>query len=255
MRRNVLLLLTIIIIVLSGIVFATNDDTDPVELISPEIDQMGQVKRAPTLNITLLLKEPVDAVFELVKIEEPDMPFVSEEALEAINAVASRAPTAWLSDGIGGKSDPVPEVDLERLGRIADNQDELRSAYVEQADKVLEAYDLYIKTYYETRRNYESDVLMSLIDERKLIESGLADLHAARYQYEKQSILFFAFQNEYNRQFRQSVVSQIAVVQDGPLPYFNYTVGELMPGKYEIIVRDSNTQHLLINKRRFTLID
>ncbi len=255
MRRNLLLLATIIIIALSGIAFATNDDADPVELVSPEIDQMGQVKRSTALNITLLLKEGVDAVFELVKIEQPDVPFVSEEALDAINAVASRAPTAWLSAGVDVKCDPVPKVDLKRLERIALNQSELRAAYVEQADKVLESYDLYIKKYYDTRREYESDVLMSLVDERQLIESGLTDLHAARYQYEKQSILFFALQNEYNRQFRRSIVSQIAVVQDGPLPYFNYAVSDLMPGKYEIIVRDSKTQHLLINKRRFTLID
>lgn len=238
----------------TSFVYASADDS-VVKLISPAIDQSGQVRRASTINITLELVDQVDAYLQLVRIDSPDMPFVSEEALAAINAMASRAPTAWSSEVSDASADPAPQINLAELYKPAMSDAELKQVYVAQGDLVIASNSAYVKAYHEARTIYEASELKQIIDERRLLDNGLDDLYSARNEYEKQAILFFILQNKYNSRFRYSVISQVPVAQDGPLPYFNYAVTNLAPAKYEVIVRDSKTEYLLMPKRRFVVVE
>ncbi len=253
MKKKILLTI-IMIFALAGFTYALDDEA-AVQLISPEIDQVGQVKYAPTINITLKLIDDVDAYLQLVRIDEPDMPFVSEEALAVINAMASRAPTAWVSYDVDDARDPEPQVDIANLVNADMSDEALSDLYVKQGDRVIAANHAYVQAYHALRETYSAKDLLKLIDERRLLENGLDQFYALRNDYEKQAIQFFILQDKYNNRFRYTVVSEVSVTRNGPLPYFNYAVSNVETAKYELILRDNETGNLLMPKRRFIVVD
>ncbi len=252
--KKKILLLVLTLLILSGFSYALDDEAT-VQLISPEIDQSGQVKHASTINITLKLVEDIDAYLQLVRIDKPDMPFVSEEVLDAINTMASRAPTAWLSEDANGVRDPAPQIDIADLAIAELSDEQLKALYVEQGDRVIAANHAYVQAYHTMRDTYSAKQLTKMIDERQLLANGLDQFYAVRNDYEKQAIQFFILQDKYNSRFRYTVVSEVSVTRNGPLPYFNYAVSDIETAKYELILRDSKTDHLLMPKRRFVVVD
>ncbi len=253
MKKTAILTL-LMIFVLTNFTYAL-DDAPAVQLISPEINQAGQVKHASTINITLKLGDDVDAYMQLVRIDKPKMPFVSEDVLAAISAMASRAPTAWVSYDVAETRDPEPKIDIANLVNAKMSEDELRELYVKQGDEVIAANKAYVQAYHALRKEYSAKELIKLITERRLLANGLDEFYVIRDNYEKQAIKFFVLQDKYNNRFRYTIVSEVSVKRDGPLPYFNYAVSNIETAKYELILRDSKTDHLLMPKRRFVVVD
>ncbi len=256
MFRKTVVLVVVMLLALASFTYALGEDNS-VQLVSPQVDDLGQVKRASTLNITLELTGDINAYLQLVRIDSPDMPFVSEEVLEAINYKARRAPTAWLSQDLFAPEnyDPSPKIEVEAYYQSDMSDDDLRAVYVAQGDRVIASSETYVQAYYKARQVYQADELERIVAERQLIANDLIDLYIARNDYEKQAILFFILQDKYNSRFRYTVVSQVPVAQYGPLPYFNYAVSDIEPAKYEITVRDGATDDLLMPIRRFIVVD
>ncbi len=249
-----LVLTFLMILALSSFTYALNDEAT-VQLISPEIDQNGQVKHAATINITLKLVDDIDAYLQLVRIDRPDMPFANREVLNAINAMASRAPTAWLSVDDKEARDPAPQIDIANLAYNKMSDKDLRKLYVEQGESLIVANQAYVQAYHALREQYSAKQLTEMIDQRRLLANDLDQFYTLRNDYEKQAIQFFILQDKYNNRFRYTVVSEVSVVRNGPLPYFNYAVSNIENAKYELILRDSKTNHLLMPKRRFVVVD
>ncbi len=255
MFRKTIILTVIMLLALTSFTYALSDG-NAVQLVSPQVDELGQVKRASTLNITLQLADDIAAYLQLVRIDSPDMPFASEDELVAINTMVSRAPTAWLQDlDEDGAYDPEPTINVEDFFQPDMSNEALRNAYIEQGNRVIESSAVFQQAYYDAQQYFEIDQLEMAIDERQLLVNDLAQLYSARNEYEKQAILFLILQEKYNSRFRETVVSQVLVKQDGPLPYFNYAISDIEPAKYEIIVRDSETNYLLMPKYRFVVVD
>ncbi len=255
MFRKTIVLTIVMLLALTSFTYAL-DGGNTIKLVSPQLDEFGQVKYASTLNITLELADDTAAYLQLVRIDPPDMPFANAEVLAAINGMVSKAPTAWLQDlKADGAYDPAPQINIDNYYQPAMSDADLRAVYIAQGDRVIESNAAYVQAFYNAREHFSATELKVMINERQLLVNDLPELYLARNEYEKQAILFLILQQKYNSRFRYTVVSQVPVRQDGPLPYFNYAISDIDPAKYEIIVRDSKTNNLLMPKCRFVVVD
>ena len=68
-----------VLMLVGGVLFA-EDSSDPYEIISPKINQNGDVIKEQHLLISLRLNQDIDALLTLTRIDEPKVVVASNEA-------------------------------------------------------------------------------------------------------------------------------------------------------------------------------
>ena len=91
----------------------------------------------------------------------------------------------------------------------------------------------------------EAKDLNRLIRNRVLKSSGYMDLYHARIQYEISARNYLKCTDMYESYHKQSILDAVDMVVEGALPYYNYVLKSPNYGRYEIIIRDNDTDQII----------
>lgn len=248
MKRQLVSILIIVLIITQS-AFANSTSMAKVQLVSPIVNASGDVSYASSLNITLKLTGAVDGKMTIVCIDEPTLSYTSQ------SKIATAAPTARYSLSYEGapSQDEIVTIDFASIYNSEMTRAQVESAYTSEAELLSMAYNRYNDAYQAALKNHSISTLDTAIKHRLLKSYQLYDLHDARQQYEEHAILFLKIQAKYFSLFRHTVASNIAVQQQGALPYYNYVLSNARVGRYEISVIDSKTGEALMSLARFTV--
>lgn len=238
-RHRIIYLGMIILMLISGILFA-DANNPPYEIISPIISQNGDVIKEQHLLISLRLNQDLDATLTLTRIDEPKVVVASNEAARKLKSIANQAPTQAVNAGDGG-SDPVVQVSKKDLLVDDDSRENVQMSFYKAGVNLESAYDEYMEQYSLARKAIDSDKLQQLVNQRKLLQSNLKNLHVARQAYERAAIIFHHISTKYEALFRVTIVDKASISFQGALPIYNLTVRDIQPGKYELLIHDKTT--------------
>lgn len=228
-----------VLMLVGGVLFA-EDSSDPYEIISPKINQNGDVIKEQHLLISLRLNQDIDALLTLTRIDEPKVVVASNEAARKLKFIASQAPTMNVSSG-EGNTDPVVQVTKKDLLVDDDSRENVQMAFYKAGVALENAYEEYMALYSQARKVIDADKLQQLVNQRKLIQSNLRNLHNARQAYERAAIIYQHISAKYEALFRVVIVDKVNIQLQGALPIYNLTVRDIQPGKYELLIQDKNT--------------
>jgi len=242
-RRYLITILSVLLALgISGSSFALdNTVTFPnYEILSPKINQKGDVIKEQHLLISLRITQPMDAELTLTRIDEPKVVVASKEATRRLKTIALQAPTTNNNE-ISAGQDPIVSVSKKELLQDEDSKEAIQDAFSKSGVNLLEAYDDYVMAFTQARKTHELDRLQQLINQRRLLQSNLKNLHQARQAYEKASIIYQSISLKYEKMFYVTIVDKVNIEFQGALPIFNLTVRDIAVGKYELSVNDKVT--------------
>lgn len=238
-RHRIIYLGMIILILISGFVFA-DANNQPYEIISPIVSQNGDVIKEQHLLISLRLNQGLDATLTLTRIDEPKVVVASNEAARKLKGIASQAPTQAVNAADGG-SDPVVLVSKKDLLVDDDSRENVQMSFYKAGVNLESAYNEYMEQFSLARKAIDFDKLQQLVNQRKLLQSNLRNLHVARQAYERAAIIFQHISAKYESLFRVTIVDKASISFQGALPIYNLTVRDIQPGKYELLIHDKTT--------------
>lgn len=250
-RHRIIYCVLLLSLLWGAFVFADNA-TPAYEILSPKINTSGDVIKEQHLLISLRLNEKLDAVLTLTRIDEPKVVVASTEAARRLRLIASQAPTQQVAEG-SGNTDPVVVVSRKDLLLDDDSRESVQEAFYKAGVALQNAYDNYMDLYGQARRVIDAEKLQQLINQRRLIQSNLRNLHLARQAYERAAIIYQQISAKYESLFRVVIVDRASIEVQGALPIYNLTVRDIAAGKYELVVLDKETGKRIGNRVIFIL--
>lgn len=240
-RLKGLLLVVVLLTLLTSAVFATesNKDIKPVdaiEVVSPRINNAGEVISDQHLLISLKINAPVTATLTLVRLDEPSLVLSPDKAALVSDAAAKLAASTGLD-----KSVATNDLSKETVAKaLLDAQSALSAA--------TKKYDA---LYASVGKVIGVSELESVVLQGKLLQSGLTELYDARVSYEMALKQYKRLKAMNDAMYRVTVVNQEPIVLTGALPYFNLKVNDIVIGKYEMTIR--SVESGVISRRTFVI--
>lgn len=242
-RKSFLALLIISLLVMgSALVFANDDETeDYVHIISPIVGESGKTLLNDSLFISIYI-ETDDTLFLSMKKVMPTFTFEEVNDKEIITYVELE-PAEPVDENVDGEKIPLGEVDA-----VAPlTKDEIVAGYqiAEEDFKILE------KEYDEAKKIVSE--VPSLLDESsvdydptyKLTEEevrAINYLEDVTVRYKETLAAFEAWKKKYDQLFEDDVFEQQEIVVDAQFPYYEYTVSDIEPGNYKLMVTNLDGQ-------------
>lgn len=212
------------------------------EIIAPKINSNGDVIKEQHLLISLKINTPIDAVLSLTRLDEPKVVVASTEAATRLKALAAQAPIVTIvSSEAQGEIDPIVAVTKKDLLTDEDSREAIQEGFYKASLNLQSAYEVYSKAYAIALKDLDAKRLNELVQQRRLVQSNLLDLHAARQQYEKAAIIYNYVSKRYESLFRVTILNRTPIELQGILPIYNITVRDINTGKYELVVHDKTS--------------
>lgn len=204
------------------------------ELVSPNINVLGEVVLDNNLLISLKVLKKIDANLSINKVKSENLKFFLNSNRKNLNNIILQAPILNVREG--KDVDPIYEIKLD-LNSISEN--ELDKLYMFLVTELIKASEIYETEYIKTLKQNTSisrEILNSIIFDRVLLKNNMHNLYYARNKYELLTNLYYEVKSKYDNMYSEKVVDNLPIVIDGALPYFNINLNDVSVGKYELII-------------------
>ena len=248
-------ILVIIMIMLSSI-FAFADVAefdyelnDYLEIINPSFDESGDVVVKNNLFLSMNIKHDADLYLTLKKY----VPVMDEMYFDKIiNGEIDR------NEFIENIANRVLEINkTDEINEINEDDELFEEKLLNEKEEIVAIIDRYFDEYI-VKKEFEQKLVNSTKEMNMFGEENLdfiEEYNLIRDEYLIVLNLFNKAKDEYVELFKIKILDKDLIVPVGVMPYYEKTIENITPGKYEMsieLVNDENEVYLL-NKSEFNI--
>lgn len=216
------------------------------EIVSPKFVLDSNIKSEPEILVSVRFLENLDANMTIIRFIEPRSIVFSDESKKEIAEVLKNAPLYVGEDVKSSKSgiyDAVGEATIEDISEYKD----IYELYDKTGKDLLLANEKYRLLYMQTLEKYKLEArdLNRYIRNRVLKIKGYHDLYQARTEFEIAAQNYLKSKEMYESYHRDVILDGENMVIEGALPYYNYVLEAPQYGRYEVIIKDNESDELL----------
>ncbi|MDM8534657.1 hypothetical protein QUF55_08175, partial [Clostridiaceae bacterium HSG29] len=245
-------ILVIIIIMLSSI-FAFADVTefqyelnDYLEIINPSFDESGDIFVKNNLFLSMNIKQDADLYLTLKKY----VPVMDEMYFDKI--INGEIDRTELIENIANRV-----LEINKVDEIYENDELFEEKLLDEKEEIIVVIDRYFDEYF-IKEEFEQKLVnstkeMNLFGEENL--TFIEEYNSIRSEYLDSLDSFNEAKDEYVELFKVNVIDKDLIVSVGVMPYYEKTIENITPGKYEMIIelaKDEDEVYLL-NETEFNI--
>lgn len=256
MTKKIIMVLLVFILVLSSsmLAFATDETEDYVHIISPVVGESGKTILNDALFISIYVQSE-NSLFLSLKKETPVFIFEEEEMIEDNVDLMMLVPALSSEDIVEEVEEKVSLDEVVEEEPLT--QDVIVSAYqIAEADLEIITADLIIaQTAVEKIPSVLDDSAAEYNPTYMLSEEELESteyLEAVTGLYTEAVTDFEKWEGTYNDLFEKDVFEQQEMVVDPSFPYYEYTVSDIEPGTYKLLI--TNLEGIVIEELEFEVV-
>ncbi len=256
MTKKIIMVLLVFILVLSSsmLSFATDETEDYVHIISPVVGESGKTILNNALFISIYVQSE-NSLFLSLKKEMPIFIFEEEEMVEDSIDLMMLVP-ALSSEDIVEEVEEKVSLD-EVIEEEPLTKDVIVSAYqIAETDLEILTADLIIaQTAVEKIPSVLDDSAADYNPTYMLSEEELESteyLEAVTGLYTEAVTDFEKWEGTYKDLFETDVFEQQEMVVDPSFPYYEYTVSNIEPGTYKLLI--TNLEGIVIEELEFEVV-
>ena len=259
MMKKFMILLLIIVMTLSTNIMVFADDEiseEDVQIISPEVGESEKMVLNKALFISIYVQTD-DTMYLNLKKVVPTFNFdeVTEEKqyIDMIPLVPALPVEETQEDFLEEKIS-LGEVDITEDEHLTKDKIVVSYTVAEDDVKILEEELEEAKA----AADISSSVEKSLLEEDSIYQLSEADIEAVNYlddvtmRYNEALANYDKWKKEYDQLFEEDVFKQQEMVVDPSFPYYEYTVSDIEPGSYKLLV--TNDESVIIKQLEFEVV-
>jgi len=259
MIKKFMILLLIIVMTLSTNIMVFADDEiseEDVQIISPEVGESEKMVLNKALFISIYVQTD-DTMYLNLKKVVPTFNFdeVTEEKqyIDMIPLVPALPVEETQEDFLEEKIS-LGEVDITEDEHLTKDKIVVSYTVAEDDVKILEEELEEAKA----AADISSSVEKSLLEDDSIYQLSEADIEAVNYlddvtmRYNEALANYDKWKKEYDQLFEEDVFKQQEMVVDPSFPYYEYTVSDIEPGSYKLLV--SNDESVIIKQLEFEVV-
>ena len=259
MIKKFMILLLIVVMTLSTNIMVFADDNtseEDIQIISPEVGESGKMVLNKALFISIYVQTD-DTMYLNLKKVVPTFNFdeVTEEKqyIDMIPLVPALPVEETQEDFLEEKIS-LGEVDITEDEHLTKDKIVVSYTVAEDDVKILEEELEEAKA----AADISSSVEKSLLEDDSIYQLSEADIEAVNYlddvtmRYNEALANYDKWKKEYDQLFEEDVFKQQEMVVDPSFPYYEYTVSDIEPGSYNLLV--SNDDGVIIKQLEFEVV-
>ena len=259
MMKKFMILLLIIVMTLSTNIMVFADDEiseEDVQIISPEVGESEKMVLNKALFISIYVQTD-DTMYLNLKKVVPTFNFdeVTEEKqyIDMIPLVPALPVEETQEDFLEEKIS-LGEVDITEDEHLTKDKIVVSYTVAEDDVKILEEELEEAKA----AADISSSVEKSLLEDDSIYQLSEADIEAVNYlddvtmRYNEALANYDKWKKEYDQLFEEDVFKQQEMVVDPSFPYYEYTVSDIEPGSYKLLV--TNDESVIIKQLEFEVV-
>ncbi len=259
MIKKFMILLLIVVMTLSTNIMVFADDNtseEDIQIISPEVGESGKMVLNKALFISIYVQTD-DTMYLNLKKVVPTFNFdeVTEEKqyIDMIPLVPALPVEETQEDFLEEKIS-LGEVDITEDEHLTKDKIVVSYTVAEDDVKILEEELEEAKA----AADISSSVEKSLLEDDSIYQLSEADIEAVNYlddvtmRYNEALANYDKWKKEYDQLFEEDVFKQQEMVVDPSFPYYEYTVSDIEPGSYKLLV--TNDESVIIKQLEFEVV-
>ena len=259
MIKKFMILLLIVVMTLSTNIMVFADDNtseEDIQIISPEVGESGKMVLNKALFISIYVQTD-DTMYLNLKKVVPTFNFDEEtykkEYVDMIPLIPA-LPIEETQEEPQEEKISLGEVDI--VGEESLSKDKIVVSYTVAEDDVKILEDELEDA--KVAADISSSVEESLLEEDSIYQLSESDIEAVNYlddvtvRYNEALANYDKWKKEYDQLFEEDVFKQQEMVVDPSFPYYEYTVSDIEPGSYNLLV--SNDDGVIIKQLEFEVV-